>query len=89
MEIIVLTEDRKEMGDDFGPGDAVAYPKGVHAAPADPDVPGDPAERTFCGKSTAGMERTHHSPSRPGQSWCPAGLARFRCDACDTALHSL
>lgn len=89
MRIIVLTELRKALGDDFGPGEAVTRAEAVHAAPADPDVPGDPGAKTFCGMSTEGMERHPYSPSRPGQSWYPAGVSRFRCPTCDRALRSL
>jgi hypothetical protein len=86
MAIIVLTEVRKDMGDDYGPGEAVTHPVKVHAAPGDPDIPGDPADLTFCRKSTAGMEVRRHAPQGPGGSWYPAGLPH--CETCDQALRS-
>ncbi|MFE7861301.1 hypothetical protein [Streptomyces sp. NPDC057403] len=89
MPIIVLVEPRKEMSTDFGAGKAVSFPKAVHAAPADSDVAGDPAELTFCGKPTAGMEPLPHMPKGPGGSWYPGGLSQYRCRDCDRALHSL
>jgi hypothetical protein len=75
MEIIVVEEPSKQLSEDFGPGDAVAYIEAVHAAPADPTVPGDPAEHTFCGKSTRGMEKLSYRPSGPGAPWCPPNNA--------------
>lgn len=89
MEIIVLTEVHKEMGADFGPGDAVTHPTAVHAAPADPDIPGDPGERTFCGKPTTQMEPHSYSPPGPGAPWYPSNLSGFRCATCNAALRSL
>lgn len=56
MAIIVLQEMDKQMPPDFGPGAAASFIAAVHAAPADPDVPGDPDDRTFCGRPTLGME---------------------------------
>ncbi|MGI5478678.1 hypothetical protein [Streptomyces lavendofoliae] len=87
MAIIVLTQLQKKMSGDFGPGDAVPYPKAVHTAPADSDVPGDPADLTFWGKSTVGME-PHSSSPKPGGTWYPGPLSRFKCDACDAVLRS-
>jgi hypothetical protein len=42
-----LRELRKGMSQDFRSGDPLSFIEAVHAAPADPDVSGDPDERTF------------------------------------------
>ncbi|SFM44030.1 hypothetical protein SAMN04487980_1001307 [Streptomyces sp. cf124] len=66
MGIIVLTEVTKEMGDDYGPGDAVTHPVALYAAPADPDVSGDAADRTVCGRERADPRgRRRASEERP------------------------
>lgn len=73
MAIIVLRELRKELSEDFGPGDPLPYIEVVHAAPADPDVSGDPGDRTFCGKPTLDMERVDYRPAGPPRraAGCP------------------
>jgi len=88
MTVIVLEEPRKEMSEDFGPGDVVSYIGKVHAAPADPFIPGDPADRTFCGKDTFGMDKLAYRPSAPGASWYPPNKRRWVCRDCDTALRA-
>lgn len=88
MGIIVVEETRKEMGEDFGPGDAVAYNGAVHAAPADPSVPGDPADTTLCSKPTRGMEKLPYTPAGPGAPWYPRNKRQWVCRDCDEALHS-
>lgn len=88
MEIIVVQELSKELSEDFGPGNALAYIRAVHAAQADPAVPGDPADTTFCGRPTSGMEKLSYSPSGPGASWCPPNKKQWKCTECDTALRS-
>lgn len=86
MAIMVLRELRKEMSKDFGPGDPVAYIEAVHAAPVDPDVSGDPGDRTLCGKPTADMERVNYQPSGPGAPWLPPNMRRWECRACSAAI---
>ncbi|MDH6552058.1 hypothetical protein [Streptomyces sp. SAI-041] len=71
MAIVVLRELRKEPSEDFGPVEPVAYIEAVHAAPGDPDVSGDPDDRTFCGKPTLDMERL---PAR--RAGCPVAAAQ-------------
>lgn len=89
MAIIVLRELRRERSEDFGPGDPLSYIEAVHAAPADPDVSGDPGDRTFCGKPTLDMERVDYRPAGPGASWLPLNMRRWECAACAGALRSL
>ncbi|MGK4578435.1 hypothetical protein [Kitasatospora sp. HPMI-4] len=59
----------------------------VHAAVADPDVPGDPGSDTLCGADTSAMITERWSAGRPGQRWPP----RWRgwiCSDCDAVLRS-
>jgi hypothetical protein len=86
MSVIVLQEMGKQVSADFGPGGAEPYIKSVHAAPADPAVPGDPAEETFCGKPTSGMERLPYKPHSPGDHWYPHIMSRWVCPECEQAL---
>ncbi|MEU5366559.1 hypothetical protein ABZ354_24320 [Streptomyces sp. NPDC005925] len=88
MAIIVLRERRKELSKDFGPGDALSHIEAVHAAPADPDVPGDPGDRTFCGKPTLDMERVDYQPAGPGAPWLPPDMSRWACRDCAAALRA-
>lgn len=60
----------------------------VHAAPADPDVPGDPDDRTFCGRPTLGMEPVPYEPAGPGAPWLPPNLRRRECPDCAAALRT-
>jgi len=88
MVIVVLRELRKELSKDFGPGDLVGYIKAVHAAPTDPDVSGDPGDRTFCGKPTLNMERVNYHPAGPGAPWLPLNMQNWECRDCAAALRS-
>ncbi|MFJ9149160.1 hypothetical protein ACIRP7_14030 [Streptomyces sp. NPDC102270] len=88
MAIVVLREPRKELSQDFGPGDPVDNIEAIHAAPADPDVSGDPDDRTFCGKSTLDMERVYYQPPGPGAAWLPANMQDWECRDCAAALRS-
>ncbi|WBP92218.1 hypothetical protein [Kitasatospora cathayae] len=57
----------------------------VHAAPSDPDVPGDPGPTTACGRDTAAMLVEHwQSTGR----WYPPRWAGWICPTCDTAVRS-
>ncbi|MFE4053685.1 hypothetical protein [Streptomyces sp. YIM B13518] len=89
MAIVVLRELRKELSEDFDPGDPVLRVEAVHAAPADPDTSGDVDDRTFCGKPTLDMERVNHQPAGPGASWSPPHMRRWECPDCANALRSL
>ncbi|WPP32267.1 hypothetical protein [Streptomyces sp. CL7] len=88
MAIVVLRELRMELSEDFGPGDPVSLIEAVHAAPADPDTPGDVDDQTFCGKPTQDMERVNYRPAGPGASWLPPNMRPWECAACARALHS-
>ncbi|WP_406390181.1 hypothetical protein OG806_49600 [Streptomyces sp. NBC_00882] len=88
MGIIVVEETRKQLGEDFGPGDAVTYTEKVHAAPADPAVPGDSGDTTLCGKPTQGMDPLSYTPSGPGAPWFPPNKRKWMCGDCNEALHS-
>ncbi|CAD11999.1 hypothetical protein (plasmid) [Streptomyces coelicolor A3(2)] len=88
MTIVVLRELRKELSEDFGPGDAVDRIEAVHAAPADSDVSGDPDDRTFCGKPTLDMERVNYQPVGPGAPWLPPNMHAWECRDCAAALRS-
>jgi hypothetical protein len=88
MGIIGVEEPSKQLSEDFGPGDAVAYIEAVHAAPTDPAVPGDPTDTTLCGKSTRGMDKLPYRPSGSGAPWCPPNKHKWMCRDCDEALHS-
>lgn len=70
MAIVVLRELRKELSEDFGPGDQVSRIEAIHAAPANPETPGDVDDRTFCGKPTEHMERVNYQPQGPGARGC-------------------
>ncbi len=89
MAIIVLRELRKEMSQDFGPGHADSFIEAVHAAPADPDVPETPDDRTFCGRPTLDMERVNYQPAGPGAPWLPPNMTKWKCSDCAAALRSL
>ncbi|WP_228984245.1 hypothetical protein [Streptomyces sp. DH12] len=89
MAIVVLRELRKELSRDMGPGDPLGFIEAVHAAPADPDVPGDPGDRTFCGLPTLGMERVEYTPRAPGAPWLPHNMRPWECRNCADALRSL
>jgi hypothetical protein len=88
MAIVVLRELRKELSEDFGPGDPVSYIEAVHAAPADPDVSGDADDRTFCGKPILDMERVNYQPAGPGAPWLPPNMRKWECGTCANALRS-
>lgn len=88
MAIVVLREMAGELSEDFGPGDRVDHIKAVHAAPSDPDAPGDPADLTLCGKPTRDMERMNYSPSGPGASWLPLNMRQWECRRCASALRA-
>ncbi|MEV7776546.1 hypothetical protein [Kitasatospora sp. NPDC086791] len=88
MAIIVLEEPRRVMSEDFGPGRPEPRMGVIHAAPADPSIPGDPTDQTFCGKDTGGMEKMPYSASRPGASWYPQNLSQWVCPRCAAALRS-
>ncbi|MFC8408593.1 hypothetical protein ACFUG9_34270 [Streptomyces griseoincarnatus] len=88
MAIIVLQELDKQMPPDFGPGAAASFIAAVHAAPADPDVPGDPDDRTLCGRPTLGMEPVPYEPAGPGAPWLPPKLRRWECPDCAAALRT-
>jgi hypothetical protein len=88
MAIVVLRELRKELSKDFGPGDPLSYIEAVHAAPADPDVPGDADDRTFCGKPTLDMERVNYQPAGPGAPWLPPNMSDWECRDCAAALRA-
>ncbi|MGA5552644.1 hypothetical protein [Streptomyces pseudogriseolus] len=84
MAIIVL----QELVPDLGPGTEIPAIEAVHAAPADPDTPADPDDRTFCGKSTLDMERVPYEPAGPGALWLPPRLRRWACPDCAAALRA-
>ncbi|MFG2457030.1 hypothetical protein ACGFWE_08170 [Streptomyces sp. NPDC048523] len=88
MGIIIVEETRKQMSVDFGPGRADTFTEAVHAAPADPSVPGDPGDTTLCGKPTRDMEKLSYTPSGPGAPWFPRNKRQWMCRACDEALRS-
>lgn len=83
MGIIVVEETRRQVSEDFGPGEVVAYNGAVHAAPADSSVPGDPADTTLRNKPTRGMEKLSYTPAGarlplvPTEQ-TPVGLPRLR-----------
>ncbi|MCX5211662.1 hypothetical protein OG689_20605 [Kitasatospora sp. NBC_00240] len=74
---------------DEGEVDVGARVRWVHAAAGDPDVPEDPAPRTFCGIDTAPLEYEPYRPSGPGEPWYPPLHRTRRCRDCETALRSL
>nr|BEK62872.1 hypothetical protein KPHV_00990 [Kitasatospora purpeofusca] len=82
MDIVVLLElveplDALVLG--IGdPVDAMSVRR-VHAAPSDPDAPGDPGALTVCGTDTAAMVVDRWSPQRPGQGWYPPRWAGCLC----------
>ncbi|MEU6688114.1 hypothetical protein [Streptomyces sp. NPDC046832] len=82
MEIIVVQETRRQMSEDFGPGDAIPYIEAVHAAPA------DPADTTLCRKPTRGMDKLSYAPAGPGSPWYPPNKRQWMCRDCDEALQS-
>ncbi|MFP8886778.1 hypothetical protein [Streptomyces mangrovi] len=82
MAVIVVEEPSKQLSQDFGPGDAVAYIEAVHATPA------DPADTTLCGKPTRGMEKLSYTPSGPGAPWYPPNKHKWMCRDCDEVLRS-
>ncbi|WP_435647974.1 hypothetical protein [Kitasatospora purpeofusca] len=59
----------------------------VHAAGADPDVPGDPGPVTACGLDTAGMAVDPWRPVAPGSRWYPPDLRRRVCPRCDRTVR--
>ncbi|MET9503628.1 hypothetical protein ABZY42_18200 [Streptomyces sp. NPDC006622] len=68
----MLRELRKEMSQDFEPGDPLSFIEAVHAAPADLDVSGAPDDRKFCGEPILDMERVNYQPAGPGAPWLPS-----------------
>jgi hypothetical protein len=71
---------RKEMSQDFGSGDPLSFIEAVHAATADPDVSGDPDDRTFRGKPTLDVERVNYQPAGPGAPWRALSRPTWRPD---------
>src|SRR5690606_10416078 len=88
MAIVVLQELDKQSPPDFSPGAAASFIAAVHAAPADPDVPGDPDDRTFCGRPTRGMEPLSYKPAGPGAPWLPKNMRGWECPDCAAALQA-
>ncbi|MFD8316298.1 MULTISPECIES: hypothetical protein [Kitasatospora] len=60
----------------------------VHAAPSDPDVPGDPGSTTACGRETSGLIVEHWTPSGPGGRWWPPRWAGRICPDCAKAVRA-
>lgn len=60
----------------------------VHAAPSDPDVPGDPGPTAACGRDTGAMLVEHWQPAGPGGRWYPPGWTGRICPTCDAAVRS-
>ncbi|GAB2717520.1 hypothetical protein [Kitasatospora kifunensis] len=64
----------------------------VHAAPSDPDVPGDPGPTTVCGRETSVMLKEHWEPSGPGQRWWPPRWAGWIvngiCQTCEKGVRA-
>ncbi|MFI8459140.1 hypothetical protein [Kitasatospora sp. NPDC085464] len=60
----------------------------VHAAPSDPDVPGDPGPTTLCGRDSGAMLVEHWQPPGPGSRWYPPRWAGRVCPICDGAVRS-
>ncbi|CAL9643682.1 hypothetical protein SUDANB32_06403 [Streptomyces sp. enrichment culture] len=58
------------MPPDFGLGAAASFIAAVHAAMNDPDVPGDPGDRTFCGRPSRGTDPVPYEPAGPGAPGC-------------------
>lgn len=63
-----------------------APPRQVHAAPADPDIPGDPGPRTFCGLDTGHLVQDDWHPQSPASPWFPPKWHNQVCKACHQAL---
>jgi hypothetical protein len=82
MQIIVVEEPSKELSEDFGPGDALAYIKAVHAAR------GMQAATTLCDKATSGMTKLSYTAKSPGAPWYPPNKREWMCLECDEALRS-
>ncbi|MFI9332987.1 hypothetical protein ACIGZJ_36310 [Kitasatospora sp. NPDC052868] len=94
MSLIVLLEPRLQRVDHFGDSNVEqGYVEGVraiHAAEADPSVPGDQSDHTLCGERTGRMQRSDYHPSSPGATWYPprwhgSGLV---CSRCDEIVHA-
>jgi len=60
----------------------------VHAAPSDPDVPGDPGPTTACRRDTGAMLVEHWQPGGPGSRWFPPRWNGWICPTCDAAVRS-
>ncbi|GAA0680208.1 hypothetical protein GCM10010193_37340 [Kitasatospora atroaurantiaca] len=72
-------------------GDTTDYVEGVravHAAPADPSVPGNPDDLTFCGMDTGRMRRDPYQAPQPGATWYPPKWRGKVCSACDRVLRA-
>lgn len=87
MAIVVLRELREELSEDLGPGDPVSRIEAIHAAPADPETPGDVDDRTFRGKPTEHMERVNYQPQGPGVPRLPPNTRPWECSGCADALR--
>ncbi|MGW6913134.1 hypothetical protein ACWGB8_04825 [Kitasatospora sp. NPDC054939] len=59
----------------------------VHAAVADPDVPGAAGPVTACGLATRGMVTDPWRPVRPEDRWYPPELLERLCPLCDRAVR--
>ncbi|MED7947653.1 MULTISPECIES: hypothetical protein [unclassified Streptomyces] len=92
MRLIVLLEPELQRVAPFG-GAADEYVEGVravHAAGADPSVPGAPGGSTLCGADTRRMQAVDYRPAEPGSSWYPPkwhGSGKV-CPHCDRAAHT-
>ncbi|MDH6122024.1 hypothetical protein ABH930_006384 [Kitasatospora sp. GAS204A] len=77
MSIIVLLEPKPVKVQSFG---GISYGEGiraVRAAPTAPDIQGDPADLTFCGRPTGGMAKDDYRASQPGSTWYPPRYHAF------------
>ncbi|WP_371503078.1 hypothetical protein OG871_37930 [Kitasatospora sp. NBC_00374] len=92
MAVIVLLElleplDARVISVGEEPVDELAV-RLVHAAPSDPDVPGDPGPLTACGLDTTGMLTEHWRPAGPGAGWYPPRWEGHICEQCAAAVRS-
>lgn len=92
MNLIVLVEPELQRVARLGSGgeEYVEGVRAVHAAAADPSVPGHPGDHTLCGADTQLMQTVDYRPSAPESPWYPPkwhGSGRV-CPICDAAVRS-
>ncbi|MEY9874675.1 hypothetical protein ABH931_004175 [Streptacidiphilus sp. MAP12-33] len=85
--VVLELEPATEVVDaEVGETDIGARVRAVHAADADPDVPGKPSARARCGMSTDELEPEPYTPVGPGAPWYPPEYRTRRCLDCEAAL---